>query len=214
MRRRANRAAIFAVVLGAHLLALHFLPDFHPPQEISDRELSLSITFVPTQSKKPLTAISRARHPASERQRATASSGRARPAARGRKRENASPAPLNSAGAHPWIDWDKQADAVVADRAEREAEAARRASALSRWREHVMPAPWTSHGPQFRWDYAATHRFQSTPGGLVINITDRCFIVTTGLFVLPVCRIGETPAYGDLFAHMDDPKRPEDSIVP
>lgn len=115
----------------------------------------------------------------------------------------------------PWIDWETQADAAVAESAEHAAETGRRASALSRWREHAMPAPWAPHGPQFRWDYAATHRVVVTPGrGIVINISDRCFVFVTGLFVLPVCRIGEIPAHGDLFAHMDDVKDPGDASVP
>ena len=77
-----------------------------------------------------------------------------------------------------------------------------------------MPAPWVPHGPEFRWDYAATHRLESTPGGLIINLSDRCLIVTNGLMLLPLCRIGEIPAHGDLFAHMDDPKDPEDASAP
>lgn len=223
MRRRASRAAIFGAVVAAHLLVLHFLPDLRPPQEVSDREPSIAITFFPTQPQKPLTATSRARQPDSRQQKATASSGQAGLPPRDRKQESANRAALNSAASaakprappsgHPWIDWERQADAAVADRTERAAEAARRATALSRWRDHVMPAPWAPHGPQFRWDYAATHRFQTTPFGLVINITDRCeIIITLGIF--GGCAIGHIPVYGDLFAHMDDPKEPIDSTVP
>ncbi|HXS27339.1 MAG TPA: hypothetical protein VN730_06730 [Steroidobacteraceae bacterium] len=113
----------------------------------------------------------------------------------------------------PWIDWEKEADSAVAEGAERDAEAARRASALSRWREHVMPGP-APRPPEFRWDYAATHRFVPTISGLVINITDRCVILVNPFAVVPGCAIGHIPVYGDLFAHMDDPKGPGDSSVP
>ena len=75
-----------------------------------------------------------------------------------------------------------------------------------------MPGP-PPRRPEFRWDYAATHRLQTTPFGLVININDRCeIIITLGIF--GGCAIGHIPVYGDLFAHMDDPKQPGDSSVP
>jgi hypothetical protein len=206
VHRRANRAAIFAAVVGAHLLALHLLPDFRAPSEVSDRELSLPITIYRTGPQHARTAISRGRPPARGRKR-TPHEG---------TRETVSPAasaPQPARGSRPWIDWEKESDAAVAHRGELASEAERRASALSRWREHVMPGSPPPR-PQFRWDYAATHRLETTPGGLVINVSDRCFIVTNGLMVLPVCRIGKIPAYGDLFADMDDPKEPGDSSVP
>lgn len=106
------------------------------------------------------------------------------------------------------IDWLGEAGAVVADRAQRAADAARRAGALSRWRAHVMPSPLVPHGPEFRWDYAATHRVVVTPGrGIVINFSDRCSILISAGAILPFCAIGHLPVYGDLFEHMNDPPK-------
>ncbi|HEY4212177.1 MAG TPA: hypothetical protein VGM84_11895 [Steroidobacteraceae bacterium] len=104
------------------------------------------------------------------------------------------------------IDWANEAAIVARRRLEDAAKAAEQAAALSNWRSHVMPGP-LKPGPQFRWDYANTHRVESIPrGGIVINITDRCAIVFTGLFVLGGCRIGHQEVHGDLFEHMRDPQ--------
>jgi len=98
-------------------------------------------------------------------------------------------------------------------RTARAAQAERRASALSRWREHVMPGPPPPR-PQFRWDEAATHRSVASWAGLVVHINDRCLMIISPLFVGGGCAIGEIPAHGDLFAHMDDPTEPGDTSVP
>ena len=199
MRRRARRIAIFAAVVAAHLLALHFFPDFHGPPEPVDQELTLPIAIFPVSSRERLPS---SRHPRK---------------LRNKREERIAPTmigPREPRSARPWVDWEKEADGAIDNSAEHASEAARRASALSRWREHVMPGP-SPRAPEFRWDYAATHRIVVTPGrGMVFNINDRCFIVATALMVLPVCRIGQIPAYGDLFAHMDDPKEPGESSVP
>ena len=51
----------------------------------------------------------------------------------------------------------------------------------------------------------ATHRLEATPGGLVVNINDRCAITLVLIFPLPMCKIGRMPANGTLFEHMDEP---------
>lgn len=202
MRRRASRVAIFAAVVAGHFLALHFLPALRGPPQETDLEPSLAITLVERSPPQP--RASRAPPRARQPMRSRPGQPSARPLVR----------PGRLRAARPWIDWEKEADEALADRAQRAAQAARRAAALSRWREHVLPGP-EPRQPEFRWDYAATHRIVVTPGrGIVININDRCAVIISGLSVLPGCRIGKIPAYGDLFAHMDDPKSALESSVP
>ena len=102
------------------------------------------------------------------------------------------------------IDWATEAAIVAKARLGDAAKAAEQAEALSSWRAHVLPGP-PQPGPQFRWDYASTHRIEAAArGGIVVNITDRCAIVFTGLFLLGGCRIGHQEVHGDLFEHMRD----------
>jgi hypothetical protein len=82
-------------------------------------------------------------------------------------------------------------------------EAARKASAFS--------APKGARGlatvvPAFHWSYASTHRVEALPGGgMIINLTDRCALVIS-IMLIPVCKMGEIKARGNLLEHMDDPK--------
>ncbi len=106
------------------------------------------------------------------------------------------------------IDWANEAAIAAKGRLEDADRAAAQAAALSNWRSHVMPGP-LQPGRQFRWDYASTHRVEAIArGGIVINITDRCSIVFTGLFVLGGCKIGHQEVHGDLFEHMRDARAP------
>lgn len=60
---------------------------------------------------------------------------------------------------------------------------------------------------QFAWDYAATHRVETSQGVPIIHLGDRC--VVGFLLILPFfgCGFGaEIPANGDLFKHMRDPR--------
>lgn len=222
-RRRASRFAIFAAVVAAHLLALHFFPDFRPPPEASDREPSLPVTLFPEmQSRQQRPAESRPRSQSSQRsprrQIVAASSRPTRhaPGEHKQKQESAGRAARQGRPrtTRPWIDWEKEADTAVAEQSEEAAQAARRASALSRWREHVMPGP-APRPPEFRWDEARTsQRFVPTIGGLLVHLNDRCVIIVSPLALFGGCAIGEIPVYGDLFAHMDDPKEPGDTSVP
>lgn len=40
---------------------------------------------------------------------------------------------------------------------------------------------------------------------MIINLTDRCALVIS-IMLIPVCKMGEIKARGDLLEHMDDPK--------
>jgi hypothetical protein len=72
---------------------------------------------------------------------------------------------------------------------------------------HFKPLPGPRvRGPEFGWDYAATHRItRPEGGGLLIALNDRCAIF---IFLLPMigCSIGPgPPANGDLFKYMHKP---------
>lgn len=213
MHWRASRPAIFAAVLGVHLLALRFFADFRGPPELADQVPVLPITLFPVELQPRRTTVSHARRRSAHPQ--TASARERKPMRRRPRQSIAHPVrgPGQPRSIRPWIDWEQEAEAAIDDGAERAAEAAHRAGALSRWREHVLPGP-PAPEPQFRWDHAATHRFTPTLNGLVIALNDRCSLLVSPFAIIPGCAIGHIPVHGDLFAHMDDPRQPGDSSVP
>jgi hypothetical protein len=105
-------------------------------------------------------------------------------------------------------DWRVQAEVTAQANAlhivEAEDNAARQAAALTA-RFKPLPGPRV-RGPEFGWDYAATHRItRPEGGGLLIALNDRCSIF---IFLLPMigCKIGPGPtANGDLFKFMHKP---------
>jgi hypothetical protein len=104
-------------------------------------------------------------------------------------------------------DWRAQAEDSAQITAqhivEAEDTAKRQANALT---AHLKPlAPPRARGPQFGWDYAATHRLVPLErGGFAISVNDHC-----QLLVLPMpffgCSIGKIEANGDLFEFMHPP---------
>jgi hypothetical protein len=57
--------------------------------------------------------------------------------------------------------------------------------------------------PEFGWSKTA-QRVEALPeGGVLIRLSERCVVVVS-LVVLPACAVGEIPANGKLFEHMDD----------
>jgi hypothetical protein len=77
---------------------------------------------------------------------------------------------------------------------------------------HLSSAP--AQAPQFGWDYAATHRLESIPGGgLLVNLDDRCVLVMAPLPFIG-CGIGEKQANGDLFKNMGDPQEARSGSAP
>ena len=108
----------------------------------------------------------------------------------------------------PAPDWRMQAGVTAEANAlhivEAEDKSARQAAALT---AHFKPLPGPRvRGPEFGWDYAATHRITHPQGGgLLIALNDRCAIF---IFLLPMigCSIGpQPPANGDLFKYMHKP---------
>jgi hypothetical protein len=77
-----------------------------------------------------------------------------------------------------------------------------------------MPSPAVPQGPQFGWDRAHTHRFETTPQGLLVMLNDRCGIIINPLGAAGGCALGHLPVRGDLFDHMREPRAPDGSQVP
>lgn len=69
-----------------------------------------------------------------------------------------------------------------------------------------------THGkalPEFGWDKARIDRIQRLENG-IIDLGDRCVIKLS--FPIPICRFGRIRANGDLFKHMNDPRKAEGSL--
>ena len=103
------------------------------------------------------------------------------------------------------IDW--SAEAALAAQHQTELATAAGPRSLDDHHGRKPRAGLNSGGPeQFAWDYAATHRVETSQGVPIIHLGDRC--VVGFLLILPFfgCGFGaEIPANGDLFKHMHDP---------
>jgi hypothetical protein len=106
-------------------------------------------------------------------------------------------APPDETGANPNVDWNAELERAGKDNSLREPGLARRDFGFPH-----RSAPAAAKPPDFGWDYAATHRVESLPGGgLLINLNDRCVLLLAPL-PFAVCGIGTKPANGELFEHM------------
>jgi hypothetical protein len=111
------------------------------------------------------------------------------------------------------IDW--SAEAAVAAQHQTELASAAGPKSLDDHHGRKPRAGLSSSGPdQFGWDYAATHRVETSQGVPIIHLGDRC--VVGFLLILPFfgCGFGgEIPVNGDLFKHLHD-HDPRASSVP
>jgi hypothetical protein len=99
---------------------------------------------------------------------------------------------------HPGVDWNAELERAGKDSLPEPAPARRDFGF-----PHRSP-PAAAMPPEFGWDYAATHRVESLPGGgLLINLNDRCVLLLAPL-PFAMCGIGTQPANGELFEHMRD----------
>lgn len=103
------------------------------------------------------------------------------------------------------IDWNQEADRVANHVIEAEIDAERKASALTRCHK-ALPGRWV-RGPEFGWSHAQTHRVEQLPQGrgVLVNLNDRCSILLTGIFALPLCSLAKPEPRGDLFKNMHQP---------
>ena len=106
---------------------------------------------------------------------------------------------------HP-TDWHAEATSTAIHEVGRDEAEQRRTHALA-----IPHSPMFDNrqkGPEFHWDYAATHRVEaSEEGGYLIHLNDQCVLVIAMMF-MPVCATEKAPARSDLFEHMKDTPRP------
>jgi hypothetical protein len=204
------RFAIFVAIVAAHIVLLWLFPSLRRLvlQPVAD-EPAIAPVFLP-----PLA------EPKKELLRAVKSKAASEVDATRRSKATSEP----DAGLAPWAtpaqlsslleppssapDWRAQAEMTAQANAlhivEAEDTSARQAAALTA-RFKPLPGPRV-RGPEFGWDYAATHRItRPEGGGLLIALNDRCAIF---IFLLPMigCSIGpQPPANADLFKYMHKP---------
>jgi hypothetical protein len=197
---RWRRLVVFAAIVTAHVLVVWLFPSGHAPQGPADEEISFAALVVTEPINEQTRQPVRAAH---NMQRLRISP----PQAGGAAASEPDKVPLPRT-APVFIDWAKEAQITADEHVKSDADAARRAGALTQWKSHVMPSPTVPAAPTFSWDYAATHRLESSAQGLIINLNDRCLLLIS-LSIMAViggCKLGEIPARGDLFMHMrDDP---------
>jgi hypothetical protein len=194
MQMRWRRATLFAAIVIAHIVVVRLLPIGRatlpepPVQEVS---------LTAPQSREPAARPVVRAHPA-EHGTGVSAAFRSQPLP-----PFPVPGPPKPGPAAPAIDWGQEAAIAADDRLQRDAQAARQLAALSRWKLNALPAPVAPAASAFPWDHARTHRFEPTPQGLLVNLSDRCVLLINPLAVLGGCRLGALPVHADLFAHMD-----------
>ena len=100
------------------------------------------------------------------------------------------------------IDWDGEARAAAARKTDEDSAHRRRDMAALPRARAFQP---TVTRPMFHWDHAGTHRVEPLQGGgTLINLNDSCVIVIFIMMPVAACRLGHSPARGDLFEHMRD----------
>jgi hypothetical protein len=189
-RRRTQVSCTIAVVLGLHLTVVWLI-------------LATSRVFSRRTESQSLEIVFIAHTPVSSESNPTR---RVLENATPRRRDAGSPLPMPHAvpredennAIHPLTDWAGELSRAVRDTASDKL--------TQKPRDFGFPHPSSdpNKAPQFGWDYVATHRVESIPGGgLLLHLNENCVLV---LFPLPfgACGIGKKKANGDLFEHMHD----------
>jgi len=191
-RHRVQVSCIIAVVLGLHLTVVWLI-------------LATSRVFSRRTESQGLEIVFLARAPISLESN---SASRVLEHATPRRQAAANPVPMpraapeehENSAIHPPTDW--------ASELSRAARYAASDESTQKPRDFGFPRPSlapTAKTPEFDWDYAATHRIESIPGGgLLLHVNDNCVLVLVP-FPFFACGIGKKDANGDLFEHMHDP---------
>ncbi len=210
---RWQRVVLFAAIVVAHVLAVRFFPAASEPHETPEQQISFATLMVPEPIAQQTSRLKQSRQ-------ATADASRPNEASQATRSVEKSHASQDAAASNdvqpdavpnhaPSIDWANEARIAADDRVRQDIESSRQAAALSEWQSRVMPSPRVPGANKFRWDYAATHRLESSALGLTVNLNDRCSLLIS-IYLMAVmggCKIGEMPVHGDLFMHMkDDPE--------
>ncbi len=114
--------------------------------------------------------------------------------------------PTDEARPQGRIDWHAEAASTAIHETEREVAEERSRNVFN----HATSPAFHDRekAPEFHWDYAATHRVEtSQEGGYLIHLNDQCVLVIAVMF-MPACTLEKPAARGDLFEHMKDPPKP------
>jgi hypothetical protein len=206
------RLVIFVAVVAAHVIVLFLWPAWRGAWVAEHEEPTPQRTPEPVwQALLLYQSNGKQGAPVSPPLKKTAPAKSAKPASEQSPAEHpvaTSPATVATPTPMP-PDWRALAQEVADQDAKQivaaEDAAASRANALTA-RFKPMPPPRV-RGPEFGWDYAATHRITPLPqGGFVYSINDYCQIL-----VLPLpfigCALGKSHANGDLFKNRHPPMK-------
>ena len=199
--RRIRIACIVALVFALHLTALWgLLTNSRFILKPTDSQ-GFEIVLIPRSSELQQQVVSE-----TKRHESTQARPRRQPSSGGAPSQPV-PAEEESNAIQAPIDWTEELS-----RSAKDATADKSAQAPKDFGfPHRPSAP--AKPPQFEWDYAATHRVETLPGGgMFINLNDRCVLVLYPPFI--GCRVGTKPANGELLKHMGDPKEGEFGAVP
>ncbi len=184
---RWRRAVVFAAIVVAHFLLVWLFPSGNGPREPPEPDLSFATLVVPERIAEPAPRADHSR-PAARATRASRSSQ-----AKAGGPAASEPVIKQPPDTQPaLIDWAQEAQISAANSLRSEASAVR---------PTTLPVT-----PRFSWDDAASHRFESSAQGLTVNLNDRCSLLIS-LYLMAImggCKIGQLPAHGDLFSHMQD----------
>ena len=228
MQRRAIRLVGFAIVVAGHAIAILLVPPMPLPSDsTAPQPVSTVIFFLPPQVQVEPRRTG-APPPGRTRSPVAMTAVPRRSAARGNATENAvrdvarsappaeappsvlpgTPPPAPSRRDGPVApDFLGAAQEAAAHEAAAAQQSARRAGALTGWRERVLPSAQVPRPPPFRWYGPRVKRFEPTPGGLLIHVNERCVVLVSPLALVPGCQIGEIPIHGDLFDGMHERDR-------
>jgi hypothetical protein len=201
---RWRRAILFSVIVAAHVLIVWLFPIERAQREPPEQEISLTTLLSPEPVRERSSLAdsrkaSGASHPVERSARIKRSTQIVPPVSPidSSTAVLAEPPPVGEPSSAPaFVDWAKEAQVVADERARSDADNSRK--------HYVTPAPIA---PTFPWDYAATHRIESSARGLIVNLNDRCslLISLSIMAVMTGCKLGDLPANGNLLMHMKDP---------
>jgi hypothetical protein len=200
-RRRARILLVIALVLGLHLTIVWMLLATSRRFTRRMEPQSLEMVYIPRPpAARENNAAGQVLNNTDQWRRAAPKPSLTPPTA---------PQEGESNAIHPPIDWGSELE-----RSARNSTAEGSSQKKRDFGFPHTPQAGGDKGPEFGWDYAATHRIESLPeGGLLIHLNDNCVLI---LFPLPFggCAIGTRKANGDLFKNMNDPPPASPSIVP
>jgi hypothetical protein len=205
--KRARRLWVFAVVAALHAGVCWVLLKATQPIKVRTATSSLELTYLTLdrpESAARRTAPAVRSRPLLRQSVPIPSLNQPRPPS-----EPSAEAPAEEDNAiHPPIDW-----ANELNRTARESVAGASAPQPREFgAPHVAPTPPPKRA-EFGWSHSRTHRLETGPGSTDVHWGDHCVISFTPL-PFPVCKLGKKEADGDLFKHMRDPPRPDDSKDP